>query len=171
MDRRPMALRNSVELVTERLAEVPETDREPVLDVLRAELPSDGQVSHEDFRSALQCALDCETSGKRDDQGVIPKLRPGLPTRAVADISRRLSRSSSEPLPPERQARVDKREARLHAEFDKLTPEEKLRWQRSVFSKDATELSTNPIVQTGTYIAWKSLPTMPRGRLRALDDM
>jgi hypothetical protein len=66
---------------------------------------------------------------------------------------------------------VDKREARLRAEFDKLTPEEKLRWQRSVFSKDATELSTNPIVQTGTYIAWKSLRTMPHGRRRALDDM
>jgi hypothetical protein len=64
---------------------------------------------------------------------------------------------------------VDKREARLRAEFDGLTPEEKLYWQRSVFSKDATELSTNPIVQTGTYMAWKSLRKMPRGRRRAFD--
>ena len=128
-------------------------------------------MSDEDFRSALQCALDCETSGKCDDQGVVPKLRPGLPTMEVADISRRLSRSSSAPLPPERRARLDKREARLRAEFDKLTPEERLCWQRSVFSKGATELSTNPIVQTGTYIAWKSLRTMPRGRQRALDEI
>ena len=94
-----------------------------------------------------------------------------MPTKEVAEISRRLSHSSSEPLPPERQARLDKREARLRAEFDELTTEEKLRWQRSVFSKDATELSTNPIVQTGTYIAWKSLRTMPRGRQRALDEI
>ena len=166
-----MLTKAQMKYATERLAEIPETDREPVLDVLRAELPSDGQVSDEDFRSALQCALDCETSGKCDDQGVIPKLRPGLPTSEIADISRRLSHSSSEPLPPERQARLDKREALLRAEFEKLTPEEKLCWQRSVFSKDATELSTNPIVQTGTYIAWKSLWTMPRGRQRALDDM
>ena len=166
-----MLTKAQMKYATERLAEIPETDREPVLDVLRAELPSDGQVSDEDFRSALQCALDCETSGKCDDQGVVPKLRPGLPTMEVADISRRLSHSSSEPLPPERQARLDKREARLRAEFDELTTEEKLRWQRSVFSKDATELSTNPIVQTGTYIAWKSLRTMPRGRQRALDEI
>jgi hypothetical protein len=149
---------------TERLAEIPETDREPVLGVLRAELPSHGQVSDEDFCSALQFALDCETSGKWDDQGVIPKLRPGLPSREVADISRRLCHSSSAPLPPERQARLDEREALLRAEFDKLTLEEKLRWQRSVFSKDVTELSTNPIVQTGTYIAWKTLSTMSRDR-------
>src|SRR6516162_1671968 len=166
-----MLTKAQMKYATERLAEIPETDREPVLDVLRAELPSDGQVSDEDFRSARQCALDCETSGKCDDQGVVPKLRPGLPTMEVADISRRLSHSSSEPLPPERQARLDKREARLRAEFDELTTEEKLRWQRSVFSKGATELSTNPIVQTGTYIAWKSLRTMPHGRRRALDDM
>ena len=158
---------------TERLAEIPETDREPVLDVLRAELPSHEEVSDEDFRSALQCALDCETSGKCDDQGIIPKLRPGIPMREMADICRRSSHSSSAPLPPERQARVDKREALLRAQFDKLAPDEKLCWQRSVFSKDATELSTNPIVQTGTYIAWKILkereaspdnPQMPRGR-------
>ena len=166
-----MLTKAQMKYATERLAEIPETDREPVLDALRAELPSGGQVSDEDFRSALQCALDCETSGKRDDRGVIPKLRPGLPLREVADISRRLRRSSSAPLPPERQARVDKREALLRAQFDKLAPDEKLCWQRSVFSKDATELSTNPIVQTGTYNAWKSLPTMPRGRRRALDDM
>jgi hypothetical protein len=159
-----MLTKAQMKYATERLAEIPETDREPVLDVLRAELPSEGQVSDEDFRSALQCALDCETSGKCDDQGVIPKLRPGLPLREVADINRRLSHSASAPLPPERQARVDVREARLRAEFDKLTPEEKLCWQRSVFSKDATELSTNPIVQTGTYIAWKIFPTIPRGR-------
>ena len=159
-----MLTKAQMKYATERLAEIPETDRELVLDVLRAELPSHGQVSDEDFRSALQCALDCETSGKCDDQGIIPKLRPGIPMREMADICHRSSHSSSAPLPPERQARVDKREARLRAEFDELTTEEKLRWQRSVFSKDVTELSTNPIVQTGTYIAWKTLSTMPRGR-------
>src|SRR6516225_4011181 len=108
-----MLTKAQMKYATERLAEIPETDREPVLDVLRAELPSDGQVSDEDFHSALQCALDCETSGKRDDQGIIPKLRHGLPMREVAGISRRLSRASSAPLPPERQARLDKREALL----------------------------------------------------------
>jgi len=168
-----MLTKAQMKYATERLAEIPETDRELVLDVLRAELPSHGQVSDEDFRSALQCALDCETSGKCDDQGIIPKLRPGIPMREMADICRRSSHSSSAPLPPERQARVDKREALLRAQFDKLAPDEKLCWQRSVFSKDATELSTNPIVQTGTYIAWKILkereaspdnPQMPRGR-------
>ena len=159
-----MLTKAQMKYATERLAEIPETDRELVLDVLRAELPSHGQVSDEDFRSALQCALDCETSGKCDDQGIIPKLRPGIPMREMADICHRSSHSSSAPLPPERQARVDKREALLRAQFDKLAPDEKLCWQRSVFSKDATELSTNPIVQTGTYIAWKILRTMPRGR-------
>jgi hypothetical protein len=151
-----MLTKAQMKYATERLAEIPETDRGPVLDVLRAELPRQGQVSDEEFRSALQCALDCETSGRCDDQGVVPKLRPGLPMNEVADISRRLSHSSSAPLPPERQARLDERKALLRAEFDKLAPEEKLCWQQSVFSKDATELSTNPIVQTGTYIAWKT---------------
>ena len=73
----------------------------------------------------------------------------------VADVWRRLSHSTSAPLPPERQARLDEREALLRAEFDKLALEEKMCWQRSIFSKDAAELSTNPIVQVGTYIAWK----------------
>jgi hypothetical protein len=150
-----MLTKAQMKYATERLAEIPETDREPVLGVLRGELPRHGQVSDEEFRSALQCALDCETSGKCDDQGVIPKLRPGLPVSEVAAIWRRLSHSSSAPLPPERQARLDEREALLRAEFDKLAPEEKLCWQRSVFSKDATELSTNPIVRSGTYNAWK----------------
>ncbi|SDR03471.1 hypothetical protein SAMN05444161_1378 [Rhizobiales bacterium GAS191] len=150
-----MLTKAQMKYATERLAEIPETDREPVLDALRAELPRHEQVSDEEFRSALQCALDCETSGKCDDQGVIPKLRPDLPINEVADTCRRLSHSSPAPLPPERQARLDEREALLRAEFDKLAPEEKLCWQRSVFSKDAAELSTNPIVRAGTYIAWK----------------
>ena len=151
-----MLTKAQMKYATERLAEIPETDREPVLEVLRGELPRDGQVSDEEFRQALQSALDRETSGKSDDQGAIPKLRPGLPMSEVATIYRRLSQSSSAPLPPERQARLDEREALLRAEFDKLGPEEKLGWQRSVFSKDATELSTNPIVRIGTYIAWKT---------------
>jgi hypothetical protein len=150
-----MLTKAQMKYATERLAEIPETDREPVLDFLRAELPRHGQVSDEEFRSALQCALDGETSGKCDDRGVIPRLRPGLPMSEVADVWRRLSHAISAPLPPERQARLDEREALLRAEFDKLALDEKLSWQRSIFSKDATELSTNPIVQVGTYIAWK----------------
>jgi hypothetical protein len=45
---------------TER-AEIPETDREPVLDVLRAELPSHGQVSDEDFGRREAALPSCPT--------------------------------------------------------------------------------------------------------------
>src|SRR5579871_880819 len=110
-----MLTKAQMQYATARLAEIPETDREPVLDVLRDELPRDGQVSDDEFRRALQSALDRETSGKCDKHGAIPKLRPGLPMNEVAEICRRLSHSSPAPLPPERQARLDEREKLLRA--------------------------------------------------------
>jgi hypothetical protein len=48
---------------TERLAEIPGTDREPVLGVLRAELPCHGQVSDVSLRSAIRSRLRTRPAG------------------------------------------------------------------------------------------------------------
>ena len=44
-----MLTQAQMKYATERLAEIPETDREPVLDVLRAELPRHGRSLTKNF--------------------------------------------------------------------------------------------------------------------------
>jgi hypothetical protein len=79
-----------IEVVSQALARVPTTDRQPVLTVLARLLPPKAAPDDDQLLAALNQALGQETSGAYDGQGLVPKIRLTMSACEASDIYMRL---------------------------------------------------------------------------------
>jgi hypothetical protein len=76
--------------VSQALARVPTTDRQPVLTVLARLLPPKAAPDDDQLLTALNQALEQETSGAYDGRGLVPKIRLTMSACEASDIYMRL---------------------------------------------------------------------------------
>jgi hypothetical protein len=79
-----------IEVVSQAIARLPVSDREPALRALARRLPPKASPDDHRLLAALNEALEQETSGIYDGQGLVPKIRVTMSAGEASDVYMRL---------------------------------------------------------------------------------